>query len=47
MLSTDLVICSFILEIFFMSVLTNLTLFQMVHFQNFYNETVLNNKIAN
>ena len=29
-----------------MSVLTNLNLFQMVYFQNFYNETVMNNKIA-
>ena len=30
-----------------MSVLTNLSLFQMVHFQNFYNEAVMNNRIAN
>ena len=41
-----LVICVFILEIFFMSVLTNLSLFQMIHFKNFYDETVLNNRIA-
>ena len=41
-----LVICVLVLEIFFMSVLTNLSLVQMVHFQNFYNETVMNNRIA-
>ena len=41
-----LVICVFILKIFFVSVLTNLSLLQMVHFQNFYNETVMNNRIA-
>ena len=29
-----------------MSVLTNLNLFQMVHFQDFYNETVMKNRIA-
>ena len=41
-----LVKCFFILEVFFMSVLTNLSLFQIVHFQNFYNETVMDNRIA-
>ena len=41
-----LVICVFILEIFFMSVLINLSLFQMVHFQTFYSETVMHNRIA-
>ena len=47
------VICIFILKISFfsfffilMSVLTNFSLFQMVHFQIFYNETVVNNRIA-
>ena len=46
MLFTDLVICAFIIEIFFVLVLTNLSLFQMVHFQSFYNETVMNDRIA-
>ena len=46
MLFTDLVTCAFIIEIFFVLVLTNLSLFQMVHFQNFYNETVMNDRIA-
>ena len=42
-----LVIFVFIYKIFFMSVLTNLRLFQIDHFQSFYNETVMNNRIAN
>ena len=41
-----LVVRVFILEIFFMSVFTNLSLFQVVHLQIFYDETVMNNRIA-
>ena len=33
-------------DIFLMSVLSNLSLFRMVHFQRFHNETGVNNRVA-
>ena len=41
-----LVVCTVILQIFFMSVLTNLNLFRMVYFQHFHIETVVNSRIT-